>query len=67
VRAPRGVRLRLPGDCDRRPGGVPFAVGLEGRRHAAGRWRSAWRRWSGGLPNTIDAGCAGRLAFAARR
>jgi hypothetical protein len=66
VHAPKGVRLRLPEDFERRPGGVPFAVGLEGRRERAGRWRSAWRRWSGGLPNTIDAGSAGRLYFAPR-
>jgi hypothetical protein len=56
-RGTRGVRARLPADFDRRPEGIPFACGFEGER--AGE--RVLRRWSGGLPDELEAGASGRL------
>lgn len=53
-----GVRVRLPEDFDRRPGGVPFAVGFEGRADGDAR---TLRRFCGGLPYGLFAGSPGRL------
>jgi len=56
----RGVRIRLPDDFSARPGGVPFAVGFEGRERD-GRQERWLRRWCGGLPYGLFAGAPGRL------
>lgn len=57
VRAGRGLRLELPEDFDRRPGGVPFSCGIEGRRAGL----PGLRRFAGGVPEGLENGPAGRL------
>jgi hypothetical protein len=59
LRGGRSLRVRLPDDCDRRPGGLPFSVGLAGVR-AAERGLVV-RRWAGGLPDALEGGAPGRL------
>ncbi len=61
-----GLRVRLPEDFDRRPGGVPFSVGCLGREASSGRGGLRLRRWAGGLPREGDRGAPGRLLPAAR-
>jgi len=56
-RGGRGVRVLLPEDFDRRPGGIAFSCGIESR---AGETH-AIRRWAGGVPDTDSAGSPGRL------
>ncbi|MFN0008428.1 MAG: glycerophosphodiester phosphodiesterase [Planctomycetota bacterium] len=56
-RGGRGVRVLLPEDFDRRPGGIAFSCGIESR---AGE-TPAIRRWAGGVPDTDSAGSPGRL------
>jgi glycerophosphoryl diester phosphodiesterase len=63
ARGGRGLRLRLPPDFERRPGGVPFsagAVGRDPRRPGAG---PSHRRWAGGLPGDLLSGEPGRLVL----
>ena len=56
----RGVRIHLPEDFDRRPEGLPFVVGFEGR-DGDGRDPRRLRRWCGGLPYGLFSGATGRL------
>lgn len=56
-RGGRGLRVHLPEDFDRRPGGIAFSCGIEAR---AGETH-AIRRWAGGVPDTDDSGSPGRL------
>jgi hypothetical protein len=63
----RGLRTRLPADFDQRLRGVPFSIGIEGRRRDAHGWRHALQRWAGGLPSELDAGAPGRLYSASVR
>ena len=53
----RGVRLLLPEDFDRRPGGIAFSCGLESRAGGG----QVVRRWAGGVPDVDGAGSPGRL------
>jgi len=56
-RGGRGVRVPLPEDFDRRPGGIAFSCGLES--HAGESQRL--RRWAGGVPDADGSGSPGRL------
>lgn len=62
-RGGKSVRLSLPADFTRRAGGVPFSVGIAGRREggAGPGAELVVRRWAGGLPDTLSGGAPGRL------
>lgn len=53
----RGVRVLLPEDFDRRPGGIAFSCGIESRANESHRIR----RWAGGVPDADGTGSPGRL------
>lgn len=57
----KGLRMALPRDFATRPGGIPFSVGIEGRRRERRGLRTVVRRWAGGLPDPLSAGAPGRL------
>lgn len=61
-RGAAGVRVLLPADFDRRPEGIPFSCGFEGR---SADGRRVVRRWAGGVPAGIAHGAPGRLFPAA--